>query len=478
MFKSIHNQDPNNLHNSVKEPLVPKHVDAMVDNITNSGVDAILINSNAEVANHPSSVIGTYEDMFDGDPAKTTIGDVPQSYWDTFANDKRQFMSLKNLGCDYLERALKRSRERGLVSGISVRMNDMHGGASTDAPSHGPFFKQHPECRIMIDDYCHGLDYEQAAVRKLMTDYVKELKDNYEFDLMELDWIRFRTHFHPGRGYKNRSTITDFMSEIRELLGEEKTLMVRIHMRPEAALKQGLDIAEWAKKDLVDILSPSPFFSLRLDFPIEAYRRLTNDRLRVFACIDDTDGTGQSILQNNETALGGLAGACAAGSDGVEFFNQFFGADKKDPKIQKRKELIAEMSGSSFRKSPKQFSVAEKPKFWSIGCDLPWQLPVAIENNSSKAFTLIVAKPSSEAKCEIELLINGEVDITKWQVAINDFPSSCSPILIGEDDGSNIISFEIESQFIQDGTNTLLVHCFADTKAKKTITGLNILTRG
>ena len=99
---AIHNQDPNNLHNSVKEQLSPKHVDAMIDNIAASGVDVALINSNAEVANHPSSVFGTYEDMFDGEPAKLAPVDIPQSFWNIFANDYRQYMSLKNQGCDYL----------------------------------------------------------------------------------------------------------------------------------------------------------------------------------------------------------------------------------------------------------------------------------------------------------------------------------------------------------------------------------------
>jgi len=124
----IHNQDPNNLHYSVKEPLKPEHVDTMIDNIADSGVDAVLINSNAEVANHPSSVIGTYEDMFDGNPGPTPLSGIPQSFWDTFENDRNQYISLKNAGCDYLARALKHSRERGLTTGVSVRMNDMHGG--------------------------------------------------------------------------------------------------------------------------------------------------------------------------------------------------------------------------------------------------------------------------------------------------------------------------------------------------------------
>ena len=86
-FTSIHNQDPNNLHYSTKEPLRPEHVDAMIDNIAASGVDAVLVNSNAEVANHPSSVIGTYEDMRDCKPEDG----VSQSFRDTFANDRKQY---------------------------------------------------------------------------------------------------------------------------------------------------------------------------------------------------------------------------------------------------------------------------------------------------------------------------------------------------------------------------------------------------
>jgi hypothetical protein len=459
-FLIVHNQDPNNLHYSTKKPLKPEHVDAMIDNIADSGVDAVLINSNAEVANHPSSVIGTYEDMFNGEPAPTPDCDVPESFWDIFANDWRQYVSLKNARCDYLARALARSRKRGLVPGISVRMNDMHGGACEKAPCHGPFFKNHPDCRIMLDEYCLGLNYAKKEVRNLMLNYVRELAANYEFELLELDWLRFHTHFYPGERFEKRNLITDFMAEIRTVLaatGKQITLMARIHQNPAAALENGLDIAAWAKNRLVDIIVPSSFYSLRLDVPVEQYRNIAGDGVKIFACLDDTDKTGESMLIHSELARGAIAAVNASGAQGLEFFNQFFAADKNDPKIRLRRELLNGMKSSAgFKGLSKHYRVEEKPSCFVISADTPWQLPVEICRDNSKVFTLLMAKPDEKLSNVIEVVFEkGITELRRWHFDVNDFPVGQPASITDIDKTSKRMIFSVPSKLFNAGTNFL-----------------------
>jgi hypothetical protein len=47
---------------------------------------------------------------------------------------------LADRGCDYLERALRRCREKGIGAGVSIRMNDTHNTPWPDDPVHGDFY--------------------------------------------------------------------------------------------------------------------------------------------------------------------------------------------------------------------------------------------------------------------------------------------------------------------------------------------------
>ncbi len=450
---TIHNQDANNLYYNVKESIHPEHIDIMIDNIAASGVDIALISGNDEIANHPSSSLGTYEDMFDGEPSKIPAPGVSQFYWDILVNNYNQYLSLKNHDCDYLKRSLQRCRVKNLIPGISVRMNDMHNGECENTPSHSLFFKNYPEYRITVDNQCFGFNYACDAVRNRMLDYIRELRENYDFDFLELDWIRFATHFYPGEGFKNRHLLTDFMAEIRNIL-KDITIMARVHQSPKMAMDGGLDIAAWAKSGLIDIVAPCSFFSQRLDLPIEEYRQLTEDRVKIFGCFDDVDRTQKSLLEQPELFRGAIAAVMASGGQGIEFFNQFFGADVNDPTIKLRAELISKMHQSTtFHGLSKEFRIEEQPACWVHNADLPWQLPVEISNNS-KCFSYFMAKPEKESSVQIEIAYKeGSSDVDKWNLTVNDYPVDV-PKIIPE---SNKVVFCIPNHFFKTGNNKLLL---------------------
>ncbi len=115
-YRVTYNQDCSHLFSIVNKQdrdITPADVDGMVDEVAEGGADLMLINPNGQTgrANYPSRVWQTYWD------GRDEIG-----------GGLAQMKNLADHGCDYLKRALDRCRHRGIGAGVSIRMNDAHGG--------------------------------------------------------------------------------------------------------------------------------------------------------------------------------------------------------------------------------------------------------------------------------------------------------------------------------------------------------------
>ena len=92
------------------EPVTPEHVDQMVDEVADAGVDALLVCVNAQTTYFPSRTTQTLWDGFtQGD--QSFFVDVPQGRIETRAHFIKQAKRLAEQ-CDYLERSLARCRAR------------------------------------------------------------------------------------------------------------------------------------------------------------------------------------------------------------------------------------------------------------------------------------------------------------------------------------------------------------------------------
>ncbi len=94
-YRVIYNQDCTNLFSTVKEPIRPEHVTAMVDEVAEGGVDLMLINPNAQKINFPGCDWETFWE---------NCSDMPHAI--------RQMKHLAEQGHDYLKLALERCREK------------------------------------------------------------------------------------------------------------------------------------------------------------------------------------------------------------------------------------------------------------------------------------------------------------------------------------------------------------------------------
>ena len=134
-YKVIYNDDGGNLFLVAKEAITPEHVDGAVDEVASAGADAFLLCVNAQKVVYPSMVWEKFWE--DGGPKAGQT----EEHW---VGQTRRLA--EDYGCNYLERTLARCRQQGIVPGVSIRMNDMHGYPEwPDSPDFSTFYKEHPQ---------------------------------------------------------------------------------------------------------------------------------------------------------------------------------------------------------------------------------------------------------------------------------------------------------------------------------------------
>ena len=146
---------------------------------------------------------------------------------DAVIADGRELMQIYIDGC----------RRHGIAAIASMRMNDAH---TSDEAREWQVRSRHKKSRpdLLIGsptptraggadrwNFCWQWDYEQEEVRDRFLGLVDETLERYDFDGVELDWMRGPPYFRPGRLLDNLDTLTRFMREahaIVRLHGERK----------------------------------------------------------------------------------------------------------------------------------------------------------------------------------------------------------------------------------------------------------------
>lgn len=174
---------------------------------------------------------------------------------------------------------------------IRLRMNDLHdlGGFHTDIdtpnrspedPIGEPYYvksawkRDHPECLLgdpadstpQSASYVHwqrlALNYALAPVRRYIYGIAEELINNYDLDILELDFIRFTFYFRQAEAYAQRYVLTKLIRRIRtacEEAGQRRGRPVRLSARVpdtlELGLRAGIDTAYWLREGLLDMIT-------------------------------------------------------------------------------------------------------------------------------------------------------------------------------------------------------------------------------
>lgn len=189
---------------------------------------------------------------------------------------------------DANEIVLKATRDAGMERFASLRMNDVHCGSNgivepfklnrTDLliGEHWPdkypcllsgetpvYDGGYPE-QSMLVQFWAAFDYAKPEVRQYRLDFIRQLCAKYDWDGIELDFMRMPLFFKPGEEDENLDTMTDFMRQVRAILdqiargrGRPYLLAVRVPPTPEIALRTGLDVESWLSEGLIQLLVPS-----------------------------------------------------------------------------------------------------------------------------------------------------------------------------------------------------------------------------
>jgi len=187
---------------------------------------------------------------------------------------------LHNAGLNPFTVWFARCREKGISPWISMRMNDIHHAEDIEHPWHSTFWKTHPDYWIMPGTPCE-LNYAIKEVRDHFWSLIEEYFEMYDFDGIELDWLRASHNVPHG---ESCSYLTEFMRDIRALAdkweakrGHPIMIAARIPALPEHGKEWGIEGAEWVKQGLVDILIPSPRSFIDFDIPMERWRKLIGE---------------------------------------------------------------------------------------------------------------------------------------------------------------------------------------------------------
>jgi len=113
----------------------------------------------------------------------------------------------------------------------------------------------------LLRAFWSAFDYAKPEVRQHRLRFIRRICRKYDFDGFELDFFRHPLFFKLGEEYENLDTMTEFVGQVRQLLnqigrmrGRPYVLAVRVPDSPAMALRTGLDVEEWLRQGLVDML--------------------------------------------------------------------------------------------------------------------------------------------------------------------------------------------------------------------------------
>lgn len=249
------------------------------------------------------------------------------------------------LGTDPLEVSSQFAHENGYEFFWSNRINDTHdAGHRPDKPYErwSKLKTGHPEYLFGSpgEKLPHGrwssVDFNHQEIRDLCVQYYTEVCENYDVDGIELDFFRHLFLFKEvARGATATAAqlemLTDMLSQIREMTervgmkkGKPILVLVRIPDSVEFCRKVGIDLEDWMKKGLVDIVVGSGYFRLNFwdylvtmghEYGVKVYAGLSEPRVK--------DEHPQLVRLQNPVYRARASAAWQAGVDGLYIFNEY-----------------------------------------------------------------------------------------------------------------------------------------------------------
>ena len=225
---------------------------------------------------------------------------------------------------------IREARKRKLDVFYSFRINDIH---DSFIPDEMPTFKvENPEWMIGEQDYGGvtsfktALNFAVPEVRELKFRVIEELFQKYDFDGLEIDFLRSSPYFLPGSEAKNAHLLTELLRRVREHLsarGKERGRPIRLAVRVNESLRScrldGYDVPAWIDEGLVDIVTLG---SGVMDIEVGEFKQLAAPHgIHAYPCLYGWPSKYSPVPA--ELAAGLALNYHAQGADGIYLFNWF-----------------------------------------------------------------------------------------------------------------------------------------------------------
>ncbi|MBI2192316.1 MAG: hypothetical protein HYU36_10060 [Planctomycetes bacterium] len=436
-----------------------------IDLIADSGVDTFLCNPNAQRAWYPSKA---FPHILEGytrgnreffrrhyPPPNETDFTTPmlESVMTRDAEFLDRYLDLAEAGVDWVAEISKACRRRGVSPWVSIRMNDMHGANDLQGSyMNGPELRNpqlrlrgvEPNPRDGVSRVLMALNYEKREVRDSMFRLVRELVEDYDFEGIELDWLRCPYICEPPATEEAIQTMIAWIGSIRALtrarskaLGKPYPLGVRIPCRLGLLRSVGLDVAALARSGLIDFVSPSNSWQTSWDVPYERLRADLAGEVAIYGVIEDapnwldafcpdTGARGYRLLSASGPLLrANAAGKLALGVDGIETFN-FFCTDEEGihPTAAKRQALYPELRGlddlGGLRGKPKHYALALNHGPFNFPLfEFAEQVPAVVEPAFRHAFHLPMAAEPAGLELTVQTVVEKPEHMPDLGVSFN-----------------------------------------------------------
>lgn len=407
-------------------------VSAFVDQYANTQVRELFINVNAMRAGFASKTRTSFFDGYDpsGPDSQPMFASVPAAEAKAARAWVHLAWQLNQDGIDPYALWLGGAKRHRIGAWISMRMNDLHNVDDERHYLHSEFWKKNPQFRRVPyrgEQRDKALDYLRPEVRDHNFSFIDEIASRYEFDGLELDWMRFGFHIAPGREEEGARILTEFHRKVRKRLGRGKQIAVRVPSRPETALRLGLDPVAWAREGLVDRVTVTNFWrTVDNDMPIALWRKLLPAPTVLGAGIElglnafpGSTATGKRAWQSNDiaTVRGSAAAYLSLGADRIYLFNYMDSQTAMDDNSTYH-DLLRQVGDLSTLAGKPRRHVVTYQDTWAPGEKPVSKLP--IETAPGKWFTVRqpVGPDAVRFQAAVRLGVNGDV-ASKWEVRVN-----------------------------------------------------------
>ena len=417
-------------------PLTPEQFTSLVfEPLAETPIDAISFSfGSGNVAEYESRVLEWpgQADRFQFPENRTWHGGVEVDPADQYHNPKH----LADVGHNPPALVVAECRRRGIDAFASYRMNDCHDGhhpkGTLPNPEFPTFKRLNPDWLVEDLDWWSALNFAHPRVRALKLRAIEELFERWDFDGIELDWLRHTLYFPRGTEKANGHYLTELLRAVRKSLdrraaerGRPIEIAVRIPERVEWCRAGGFEVGDWIEDDLVDVLILGQGLT---EAPgVNEFRALMGSRrLPIYGSLY-TYGNGYPISPE-AVVRGSAANLWRDGVDGVYTFNWYLRGNWRRALLrdivaperlshqrqvytvpQRFQELLGK-SGTDFIRYNTTSLAARLPLELREG-ESPWTLEIPVANDAS-AGDAETRAPETAAKCELWLALDhfGEGD--------------------------------------------------------------------